>query len=89
MKRLPSVSTICERVCRFLRDEILDEHVEVTPNSPLTALGLDSVSLVSLVLHVEREFGVPVPDAALTPENLKSVETLAQCLHGLNGQSCG
>jgi acyl carrier protein len=89
MKRILSESKISERVCGFLRSDLLDERIQITPNSSLIALGLDSVSLVTLVLFIESEFGVSVPDVALTPENLRTVEALAHCIHELDCQSRG
>ena len=84
MTSLPSAPALAARICRFLSTNLLDEHIEITDDSPLIELGVDSVSLVQLVLFVESEFGVVLPDAALTPENLETVATLTRCIRTIH-----
>lgn len=38
---------------------------------------IDSLGILELVMFIEQEFGVTVPDQDLTPENLDSVNKLA------------
>jgi acyl carrier protein len=45
--------------------------------------GLDSFSLVELLLFCERTFGVVVPESQLTHENLESIAALSRCLRAL------
>ncbi|MGB2985532.1 MAG: acyl carrier protein [Phycisphaerae bacterium] len=80
MKELPDIATIGDELCGFLRSAILDENVELDRTSRLSVLGVDSVSLVELVLFIERRFKVTLPESALTRENLECVETLARCI---------
>ena len=60
-----------------------DEH------TPLTEAGLDSFCIVELLLFAEGEFGVRVPEAALTHENLASLATLARCMASLAAAAAG
>lgn len=41
---------------------------------------LDSLSLLKLVLFLERQFGVVVPAEELVPENLKTIDTICTYL---------
>ncbi|MFQ5590452.1 MAG: acyl carrier protein [Phycisphaerae bacterium] len=77
MSRTRETAAICDEISRFLRANVLDEDVELTNESGLRELGVDSVGLVELLLFVERRFGVMMPDSAMTEENLHSVDTLA------------
>lgn len=40
-------------------------------------LGLDSIDALELVVAIEREFGVAVPDGKIDPELFRTVRTLA------------
>ena len=59
--------------------------VEMTPemietDSPLfgEGLGLDSIDALELVLGLEKEFGVIIPDAEVGKKVFQSVRTMAQ-----------
>ena len=49
---------------------------EVTLQAKLVDVGLTSMDMVNLMLGVEAEFDLTIPQAELTPENFQSVETL-------------
>jgi acyl carrier protein len=66
---------------RILRDELLAVGEEFTPDSDLLAAGLDSLAVTQLMLSIEEATGVWVDESLLTPENLKTSETLAACVH--------
>jgi acyl carrier protein len=66
---------------RILREELLAVGDEFTPSSDLVASGLDSLAVTQLMLAIEEETGVWVDESLLTPENLKTSETLAACVH--------
>jgi acyl carrier protein len=59
--------------------------VDMTPemiesNAPLfgEGLGLDSIDALELVLGLEKEFGVIIPDAEVGKKVFQSVKTMAQ-----------
>jgi hypothetical protein len=50
----------------------------------VTSRGLGDVykrqmSIIELVLFIERKFNVAISEKDLSPENLKSIQTLAEC----------
>jgi len=47
------------------------------PDDDLRSLGLSSLDMVNLVLAVESEFDVSIPDADITPARFKSIATIA------------
>lgn len=73
--------TLTKRVFEILRDEILDVGEAFTPQSNLVDAGLDSLAVTQLMLSIEESTGVWVDESLLTPENLETAETLAQCVH--------
>lgn len=42
--------------------------------------GLDSITFVSLVIEIEAEFGITVPDEMLLPENFRQVDNFVSVI---------
>jgi len=72
--------TLAKRIWEILRDELLSVGSDFSPDSDLVESGLDSLALTQLMLSIEEITGVWVDESMLTPENLKSAETLAACV---------
>lgn len=68
-------------VFEFVRDELLADAKDFTPQSNLVDSGLESLGLTQLMLAVEDRTGIWVDESLLTPENLETSETLAACIH--------
>lgn len=80
-----SFEDIANELCDFLHQNILAPEVEVTPETELAIVGVDSFSLMELVLFIERRFDLILPAESLTPENIASVKTLSTyCVSQLN-----
>jgi len=75
----PDRQIICSELCQFISTNILAPGVEVNEDTILTHIGIDSFSVIEIILFIERKFGVVIPDEYLVPENLKSVSALAGC----------
>jgi acyl carrier protein len=51
----------------------------------LSSIGVDSFSLMEMILFIERRFNLVLPAESLTPENLASVKSLSHhCVTLLN-----
>ncbi|MCB1936105.1 MAG: acyl carrier protein, partial [Nitrosomonas sp.] len=74
-------TAIAENICLFIRSNLVAEGIEVTPSTPLTRIGLDSFSLIEIILFVERQYQLQLPADALTQENINSSETLAHYIY--------
>jgi acyl carrier protein len=55
----------------------------ITPTDDLRAMGLTSMDMVSLVLAVESEFALMIPESRITPANFRSVAAVSQLLSEL------
>ncbi|MDT0266099.1 phosphopantetheine-binding protein [Streptomyces sp. DSM 44915] len=55
---------------------MLPDDREILPDASLTALGLDSMSTVALLVDVEDLFDVSLPDEDITEEAFTSAGTL-------------
>lgn len=70
---------ICNELLLFVQSAIIDSSVSITPDTLFNDIGIDSMSIIELVLFIERKFEVAISEKDLTPENLKSIQTLAEC----------
>ena len=52
--------------------------VDVLPGSRLADIGMTSMDMVNLMLAVEAEFDMTIPQAEITPENFQSPQTIEQ-----------
>ena len=72
--------SILDRVRLLIIEQlhIRREPDEIDPDCPLfaTGLGLDSVDAVELVVGLEMEFGIVVPDGPQARTSLRTVNTL-------------
>ena len=46
------------------------------PEAPLSELGVSSLKMVSLMLSVEAEFDLSIPQNEITPENFRSISSI-------------
>ena len=49
----------------------------------LRNLGLSSLDMVNLVLSVESEFNVTIPEMDITPKSFRSISTISALITGL------
>ena len=73
-------NSISESLCQFIQTNLVADGVSVVPNTSLTELGLDSFTIIEIVLFIERKYGLTLPDEALSQENIQSAHTLAGCV---------
>ena len=76
-----------KEICQFVTENLIAEGVEIKPQTSLSAIGLDSFSIIEIVLFIERKYGIALPDEALSAENIESVYTLANCALNYQAQS--
>jgi acyl carrier protein len=63
----------------FVVRSVLEQNAikaDIHPESRLVDIGLDSMDMVALMLKVEAEFDLILPQPEITPENFQSVRTL-------------
>ena len=57
----------------------------VTPDADLREIGLTSLDMVDLVLSVECEFDLQIPEAQITPANFRSIAAIDALVNALRG----
>jgi acyl carrier protein len=78
-----------ERVAAVVRRLLVDRSITraFTAQEDLRDVGLTSLDMVNLVLAVEAEFGVGIPEAEITPANFRSVAVIEALIEGLRHRS--
>ena len=76
---------ITELVRRILADRSINRPFAVQDD--LREIGLTSLDMVNLVLAVESELGVGIPEAEITPGNFRSVASIDAMVIGLRHRS--
>ncbi len=74
-----SVEQISKELLLFVQSNLLDSKIAITPETPFNQVGLDSMSIIEIVLFIERKFGVAISEKDLTPDSLKSIQSLSDC----------
>jgi acyl carrier protein len=70
-------------VQRLLAERSIDRPV--APHDDLREAGLSSLDMVSLVLSIEDEFGLTVPEASIVPANFRSIAAVGSLVDSLQG----
>jgi len=67
----------------YIRKEYMDkEEVELNYDTPLISSGyIDSFSMVSLLVFLERKFNIKIPPAKATPEAFDSVNKIVDLVN--------
>jgi acyl carrier protein len=73
-----STAEVRGRVLTVIRNILKQNAIvaDVHPETQLVDIGLDSMDMVALMLGVEAEFNITLPQPEITPENFESVRTL-------------
>ena len=73
-------------IARLKLEEITVEDIDT--DAPLfgEGLGLDSIDALELVIGLEKEYGVSIPDAEVGREVFQSVRTIAQYIVANQGK---
>ena len=72
-----TLSSIEDRLCTEIQVLLAIEPGSIQPETTLQSLGMDSLRLVSLLITVEKTFGINLMEIGLKRETLQSVRTLA------------
>ncbi len=67
-------------ICAFIQTNLVDASVKVDQDTSFEKLGLDSFSIIEIILFIERRYGISLPDKDLTKDNLFSATALAKCI---------
>jgi acyl carrier protein len=74
-----------QKIKSYIFQELIftDDPDEFGEDDDLLQAGLDSMAIMRLVLFIENEFGVVLPDDELAPENLQTLGRLENWIRRL------
>ncbi len=72
------LNDIIDELGSFVKENILDSSVSINNELSFKDLGVDSFSIIQVVLFIERKYDVVMSDKDLTPDNLESIKSLAK-----------
>lgn len=64
----------------LIADRLLETTLPLEAETDLYSVGLDSMAIMQLLILVEEEYGVALPECALTRQNFRTVRDLAQLI---------
>jgi acyl carrier protein len=76
-----------DRVTRLVSELLAKRAIDkpVGHSDSLTEIGLSSLDIVNLMLGVETEFAVKIPDREMRPSNFRSIAQIDQLVSKLLG----
>jgi acyl carrier protein len=83
-----SHSAAAERVTAVVQKLLVQRSItrQLSPGDDLRDAGLTSMDMVNLVLAVESEFDLMVPESSITPANFRSVEAISRLVGTLQSK---
>ncbi len=76
---------IIEEIRQFIQTNILAPDIKLEADTSLPNAGIDSFSTVEIILFLERQYGLAVPDSKLVPDNFRTLRALAGLVQELKG----
>lgn len=67
----------------YIQKSILAGERSIDEHTDLREAGIDSFSIVEIILFIETRFGVAIPDEKLLPENFANLFSLSAIVYEL------
>jgi acyl carrier protein len=80
-----NAQSVSERIAGVVQRLLAEHSIDrvVGPGEDLRQAGLSSLDMVSLVLSVEEEFELMVPEVSIMPANFRSIAAISQLVESL------
>jgi acyl carrier protein len=65
-------------VKKFIETNITAGGFLIEPATVLADAGIDSFSIVEIILFIERKYGVSIPNEEMLPDNFKTITAVAK-----------
>lgn len=72
---------VVDVVCRLLRERSISRAVG--SDDDLREVGLSSLDMVNLMLSIEAEFDLEIPEIDISPANFRSISTIRSLITAL------
>lgn len=78
---IPALETLQQQLLTLIRERLLEVSSDFGLDSNLYDAGLDSMAIMQLLILIEQEYGVSIPDNDLTRHKLSAVRHLADLIN--------
>ena len=75
---VPDTALLEQQLVVLLRERLLETAAPLNAGTDLYSVGLDSMAIMQLLILVEEEYGVSLPEDVLTRENFSTARQLAR-----------
>ncbi len=82
---MDEITRIATRLLDHIRSDLLETDVSFGLDSDLFAAGLDSMSIMQIILFIEEEFAIKLPDGAVTRATFCTARHLAEAIRKNQG----
>jgi acyl carrier protein len=81
MKENSSLDYIEARLLDFIKNEIYDPSVVIEADTHLIEAGLDSFSLLKILVFVEKKFNLHIPESEINEERMCNIQNISRLIH--------
>jgi acyl carrier protein len=75
---IPQQGTLEQQLVQLVSERLLETQPGFNVDSNLYDSGLDSMAIMQLLILLEEEYGVAVPESELTRQNFSTVRSVAR-----------
>jgi acyl carrier protein len=81
----PNAQSVAERIASVVKRLLAEHSIDrsLGADEDLRQAGLSSLDMVTLVLSVEEEFGLMVPEGSIMPANFRSIATISRLVESM------
>ncbi len=74
---------IIAEIKKFIETNILAGDIMLEADTILQNIGIDSFSIVEIMLFIQQNYNILIPDDQLVPENFRTLNSLARLVNKL------
>lgn len=74
---------IISDIKKFIETNILAGDIMLEADTILQNIGIDSFSIVEIMLFIQQNYNILIPDDQLVPENFRTLQSLARLVNKL------
>jgi acyl carrier protein len=69
------------KLCTFIKDELIEyKNIDISEDTNLLELGLDSIKMMRLVAYIEEEFNTSLIEEFIDPFEMSSISKIEQVI---------
>jgi acyl carrier protein len=73
---------LSDKLEKILREHarFVSDDADIGPDEPLSALGVDSLDMFELIVHIEDDFDIAIPPQQINPQTFATPATIWRML---------